>query len=135
MMEALEQLFLKHGVNLVFSGHNHAYVRTHSLQQVNGTTETGVDVTGRSPMYFTVGTGGDSHSRGPIHETPESWVASRDHTLFGAGKLYLQNNTHAKWERLLLPDDLKNKDSKRIEELRDATWIVNHHCAEERLKY
>ena len=131
-MESLEPSFVHYGVNLVFSGHNHAYVRSHSIrQQVNNVTasETIVDKTGQSPVYVTIGTGGDSHSKGPIHPGPESWVASRDHSVFGAGKLYLKNATHARWERLLvLPDETQTIESvSNLEQLRDQTWIINHH--------
>lgn len=128
MMDALEPVFVQHGVNLVFSGHNHAYMRTHSVRQVNG-TKTVVDTTGKSPIYLTIGTGGDSHSKGPINDAPESWVASRDHTVFGAGKLYLQNATHARWERLLLPDDtiISDRDT-YVEDRRDLSWVINHHA-------
>lgn len=128
-MEDMEPLFRGYGVNLVLSGHNHAYVRTHSLMYGNAT----VDTSGRSPIYLTVGTGGDSHSAGPIYDTPEPWVAARDHSTFGAGRLEVVNATHALWERLLVEDDDDdarvdgNPPRDDVDGLRDPVWFVNHH--------
>jgi hypothetical protein len=67
--------------------------------------------------------GGDSHSSGPLHDTPEDWVASRDHTAYGSGQLRLVNATHAFWERLIIDRD----DDEAETGLRDPVWFVNHH--------
>jgi Iron/zinc purple acid phosphatase-like protein C len=105
MMEGMEPLFRQHGVNLVVSGHNHAYVRTKSLRGGNENNSTAVDPSERSPVYLTVGTGGDSHAGRPIRRQPEAWVAARDRSTYGAGRLRVVNATHAFWDRLLIDDD------------------------------
>jgi hypothetical protein len=129
MMEDMEPLFRKYNVNLIFSGHNHAYVRTKSVMGNHPSVVT-VDTADHSPIYLTVGTGGDSHSRGPIHDTPEPWIAARDNTRFGAGRLQLANATHAFWERLLIDDDDDDDDvvaEDNDPSLRDPVWFINHH--------
>ncbi|KAG7372889.1 calcineurin-like phosphoesterase [Nitzschia inconspicua] len=113
MKEAMEPLFLKYNVNVVFSGHQHSYVRSHPMRYGQ------VDTDGRSPIYMTVGTGGESHSLGPLHPRQGDWVAVRDHSTFGAGQLQLVNVTHAHWERLM--DDTTDPS------LRDSVWIVNYY--------
>eukprot|EP00934_Nitzschia_sp_Nitz4_P000184 Nitzschia sp. Nitz4//scaffold58_size112336//55218//56745//NITZ4_004034-RA/size112336-snap-gene-0.173-mRNA-1//-1//CDS//3329554992//184//frame0 len=113
MMQHLEPLFVQYGVNLVLSGHNHAYVRSHPL--INNE----VDPTQRGPVYLTVGTGGGSHSKGPCHSEPEPWVAHRDNSEYGFGELYVVNATHAYWERLL------NRGANAKPEANDAVWFVN----------
>jgi hypothetical protein len=146
MQQSMEPLFVQYRVNVVLSGHQHAYVRSHSLGP-----NARVDKTGTSPIYFTVGTGGQSHSLGPIHPHsngspnsseghPDAWVAARDHTTFGAGQLQLINATHAYWERLLIEDDEEEADDDDHDDnqqeqprrhkvskksLRDPVWFVN----------
>lgn len=93
LMEHLEPWFVHYQVNLVLSGHQHAYVRTHPLQ--------GTRVVPQGPVHLTVGSGGKSHSQGPLQEIPEAWVAYRDHTEYGFGELYAVNATHALWSRRL----------------------------------
>jgi hypothetical protein len=117
MQQSFGPLFDQYGVNLVFSGHQHAYVRSHSMDYNNT-----IDDHDASPIYLTVGTGGDSHARGYRNGKPEPWVASADHTTFGSGKLQLVNATHAFWERMLT-DNLRNTAT-----LRDPTWFVNRHA-------
>lgn len=127
MMQYMEPLFRQYGVNLVFAGHNHAYVRTHSLKYSNAT----IDLSGKSPVYVTIGTGGDSHSPGPISPTPEPWVASRDRLNFGAGELQLVNATHAYWERLLVVEEMLKdgySDDESSNPSLDPVWFFNYHA-------
>ena len=92
MKESMEPLFNEYNVNLVICGHDHGYMRTHSLH-ANGT----VDPTGHAPIYLTLGAGGnrEQHSKGYLHDTPEEWVAQRDLRDFGYGNLLLTNGSHA----------------------------------------
>ena len=115
-MQDMEPLFVKHLVNVVVSGHNHAYVRTKSMIQNK------VDVSKKGPVYLTIGTGGESHSLGPIHWTPEVWVAHRDHTEFGYGELYAVNATHAHFYRVL-----NNKNAHP--DAQDDVWLLNSWSA------
>lgn len=93
--DVLEPLFFKHGVNMVFNGHTHAYERTTPTYR-NITNECG-------PVYFNVGDGGNHE--GPVKQwLPGNggryrpvWSAFRQNS-FGTGILVLQSDRTAKWE-------------------------------------
>lgn len=112
MKNAMEPLFKEYGVNIVISGHDHAYMRTKPL------FEGQVDPSGKSPVYFIVGEGGnrEGHVKRYLHEKPESWVAVRDLTVFGFGTLDVMNATHAKWQW--------NMDG-RTDGFKDDVWFEN----------
>jgi predicted phosphodiesterase len=85
----LEPLFVEHKVNVVFSGHNHAYLRTHPV--ANGVPNRD------GPMHFT--TGSFFRQKGDyLSEVPEEWVAYRDIHHYGYGKITFHNQTHAEWQ-------------------------------------
>lgn len=87
----LKPLFERYHVNVVFSGHLHAYQRTHAL--VHGAP----NATG--PMYITVGDGGGRESKLDFwREEPEEWVAVRDSTFYGFGILRILDAKTAQWE-------------------------------------
>ena len=88
--EHLEPLFVQHRVNVVFSGHIHAYLRTTTV--AHGI----VDPTG--PMHVTIGAGGRKCEAPFLNETPEDWVQVRDATVFGYGVFRIRNRTHAEWD-------------------------------------
>ena len=114
MLEHMEPLFVKHKVNLILSGHNHAYVRSHPMQQGQ------LDPSGTGPIYLTIGSGGAFLARRTIHVTPEDWVAHRDNTEFGFGDLHVINATHAYFSRFL-----NKPDSKANPKAQDSVWIRN----------
>lgn len=120
MKASMEPLFHRHKVNLVISGHDHGYMRTHSLFP-NGT----IDKSGAAPIYLTLGAGGnrEQHSRGYRHSEPEEWVAKRDLTDFGYGNLLVTNKTHAMltWVRDQVKGSNDDFDDKNV-------WIVNPHA-------
>jgi hypothetical protein len=105
------------------SGHNHAYVRSYPMVGEKVVVDDG-------PIYLTIGTGGDSHSQGPLrpqpHDAADPWVAHRDNTEFGFGELLVVNATHAYFERIL-NNDGNNDDHDANPEARDAVWMTNHH--------
>lgn len=110
----MEPLFVQHGVNFVLSGHNHAYVRSVPM---NGSKPSAAG----GPIYFTIGTGGISHSDDPLQpDQPEEWVAHRDNTEFGFGELFVVNATHAYFQRIL------NRGTKANPKAQDAVWIENY---------
>lgn len=88
--EHLEPLLIEHNVNLVFSGHIHAYLRT-------GNVAFG-KVTPSGPMHITVGAGGRKCDAPFMSAEPEPWVEVRDATFFGYGMLRIFNRTDAQWE-------------------------------------
>ena len=117
MMQDMEPLFVKYHVNVVLSGHNHAYVRSYPMIGPNRTDDD--DDEDRAPIYFTIGTGGDSHSQGPRHpdQPPEPWVAHRDNKEYGFGEITFVNTTHAYFQRIL------NQGDKALPASRDEVWI------------
>ena len=97
MREAMEPLFLKYKVNLVFSGHDHGYMRTKSMY--NGT----VDESGKSPVYLIVGEGGnrEHHVNSFLNDTAEDWIGVRDKTVYGFGTLEVINRSIARWKWIM----------------------------------
>lgn len=86
-----EPLFVRHRVNLVVSGHVHAYMRTKPVKfgQVHP----------EGPVYMIVGSSGyQASGRAFASATPEDFVAARDETRFGYGVLHIYNATTAAWE-------------------------------------
>lgn len=88
--EHLEPLFVQHKVNLVFTGHIHAYLRTSSVAFGS------VEPTG--PTHITVGAGGRKCEAPFQSEVPEPWVRVRDATYFGYGMWRVLNSTHSAWD-------------------------------------
>jgi hypothetical protein len=87
----LEPLWVQHSVNVVFSGHVHAYQRTKPVAFGE------VDPTG--PMYLTIGSSGRQCCQAPFKTVePESWIAERDGAHYGYGQFAIYNRTHAEWE-------------------------------------
>ncbi|KAL7561601.1 hypothetical protein ACA910_004190 [Epithemia clementina (nom. ined.)] len=117
MRLAMEPLFLMYEVNIVISGHDHAYMRTHPM------FEGSVVPDGRAPIYLTLGAGGnrEGHAPGFRNPDPEPWVAKRDNSEYGYGHLYLPNATHARltWVR----------DGTTDMGVHDSAWIKNYYTA------
>ena len=117
MLESMEPLFVKYHVNLVVSGHDHAYMRTHSMKGLKT-----VDPTGRSPIYLTLGAGGnrEEHSAGYIHpDRQEEWVIKRDISEYGYGHLFLANATHGHFHWV--------RDGTTDEGIHDDVWFENQY--------
>ena len=88
--EHLEPLFVKHKVNLVFTGHVHAHLRTSPVAFGN--------LNSTAPVHITVGAGGRG-CNGPFRSLePEPWVEVRDATMFGYGTFRIYNHTSAVWK-------------------------------------
>ena len=88
--EHLEPLLVKYNVNAVLNGHIHAYQRTEYVA-FNETTPTG-------PMHITIGAGGRQCDAPFQNEEPESWIAKRDASMYGYGRMTIFNETHAEWK-------------------------------------
>lgn len=85
----LEPLFVENNVNLVVSGHVHAYMRSQPVRYGK------VDKEG--PVYVIVGSSGDVNA--PFDQVQqEDWVSFRDEAAYGYGLLHLHNHTTAVWE-------------------------------------
>jgi hypothetical protein len=87
----LEPLLVQYSVNVVFSGHIHAYQRTKTVA-FGEELPTG-------PLHLTVGASGRQCCLTPFKsETPEPWIAARDGAHFGYGQFAIYNRTHAEWQ-------------------------------------
>ena len=115
MFQTMEPLFVEYQVNIVVSGHDHAYLRTLPMK--------GMEIDDKGPIYLTLGAGGnrEQHSKGYIHPEPEEWVVKRDIWEYGFGHLQIPNATHAllTWVR----------DGTTTEGVRDAVWLQNQYFA------
>ena len=85
----LEPLWVKHRVNVVFTGHIHAYQRTANVA-MDKLTNTG-------PVHITIGAGGRQCDAPFKNKTAEEWIVKRDASFFGYGRFSIFNRTHAKW--------------------------------------
>jgi acid phosphatase type 7 len=88
--ENLEELFVEYKVNLVFTGHIHAYLRTKNVA-MDKLSPTG-------PIHITVGAGGRKCEAPFYDPVPEDWVEVRDATMYGYGMFHVFNRTHAQWD-------------------------------------
>ena len=98
MREAMEPLFLRYNVNMVFSGHDHGYMRTKPVYRGE------VDESGKSPVYLIVGEGGnrEHHVSSYVNnDTPEDWVGVRDKTVYGFGTLEVIDESTARWKWIM----------------------------------
>lgn len=119
MKKAMEPLFIRYGVNIIVSGHDHAYMRTRSLKFGQ------VDPMGKSPIYLTLGAGGNREGHAPgfrDEASAEDWVAVRTLDDFGYGHLLMENATHAHftWVR----DGISMDDA-----FQDQIWLENKRHA------
>ena len=116
MREAMEDLFHRHEVDIVFSGHVHNYERMHPVYRRRPTPG--------AVTYINVGDGGNRE--GPaLGEYPRpKWSAFRldaerdPMRIFGHGKVVVHNSTHLHftWHRLW--------DSAR--DVGDEVWLVRN---------
>ena len=88
--EHLEPLMIEHHVNIIFTGHIHAYQRTDYVA-FNATIPTG-------PMHITIGAGGRACAAPFTNKEPEQWLMKRDATMYGYGRFVIENATFAEWQ-------------------------------------
>ena len=97
--EHLEPLMVEHHVNVVLTGHIHAYQRTDYVA-FNNLTSTG-------PMHITIGAGGRKCDAPFTNKEPEEWLKVRDASMYGYGRLVIENSTHAEWRWIpIAPSEL-----------------------------
>eukprot|EP00980_Cylindrotheca_fusiformis_P030571 scaffold25049_cov127-Cylindrotheca_fusiformis.AAC.3 len=97
----LEPLIVQHHVNVVFTGHIHAYQRTKNVAM--GKPDR------KGPMHVTVGAGGRQCNAEYENESQEEWIEHRDSSFFGYGRFSIFNSTHAKWRWIPLSPSGKAK--------------------------
>lgn len=99
--EHLEPLFVKHHVNVVFTGHIHAYQRTANVAMENRIED--------GPIHITVGAGGRKCDAPFTNEEPEEWLEQRDASYYGYGRFQIYNATHAEWRWIPLSPSEKHE--------------------------
>ena len=86
----LEPLFVEHSVNMVFTGHIHAYLRTTAVAFDQPSA--------KGPVHITVGAGGRKCEAPFADAQPEAWTVVRDATWYGYGMFRILNRTTAVWD-------------------------------------
>jgi acid phosphatase type 7 len=104
--EHLEPLFVNYTVNVVLTGHIHAYQRTTYVQFDKPTP--------KSPMHITVGAGGRQCQAPFLSSVQEDWIAVRDATMYGYGMLRIHNATTAEWDWIHTGHNDDNRDYNEI---------------------
>ena len=110
MRDTMEPLFYNYHVNLVITGHVHAYERTHPvyLNQINPA----------GPTYITIGDGGNIEGHATSYQEPQpAWSAFRNGTQYGYGVLTILDKSTMYWNWH------RNVDSKYVS--RDWVKITN----------
>jgi hypothetical protein len=88
--EHIEPLLVKYNVNVVFTGHIHAYQRTKNVAMDR--------LDPKGPIHLTIGAGGRQCNVEYDNEMPEEWIVKRDSSYFGYGRFTIFNKTHAEWK-------------------------------------
>ncbi|KAF1897957.1 hypothetical protein Lal_00032719 [Lupinus albus] len=89
MRQAMEKLLYNAHVDLVFSGHVHAYERFTRIYD-NEANSCG-------PLYVTIGDGGNREGLALNFKNPPSPLSLYREPSFGHGRLQIVNETHAHW--------------------------------------
>ncbi|XP_024972364.1 purple acid phosphatase-like [Cynara cardunculus var. scolymus] len=115
-----EQYFVKYKVDVVLSGHVHAYERTGRVSNIAYNIENGLCTPrndGSAPVYITIGDGGNQE--GLLYEMvePQPKYSAYREPSFGHGIFDIKNRTHAYfgWHR--------NQDGYAVEA--DSLWFQN----------
>ena len=128
----LRQVFENYKVNLVVSGHDHAYMRTKALDSKGRVAKNGA-----APIFWTLGAGGnrEGHARYRNPNEAEDWVAKRDNDEYGFGLFFAPNRTHAHLQWMRDDDNhyendddhhsLRPDNSSLV--VRDSVWIENYY--------
>jgi len=91
MREYMEPLFYENHVNIIFSGHVHAYEVTYPVYQ-NVTKDDGI-------VYVTIGDAGNAEGHASTYYDPQpSWSAFRNGTQYGHGILNFIDSNKLVWE-------------------------------------
>ncbi|KAM7255123.1 hypothetical protein ACFE04_020364 [Oxalis oulophora] len=108
MRVMFEQWFVEHKVDVVFSGHVHAYGRSCTPKKDQS-----------APVYITIGDGGNIEGLANSMTEPQPAYSAYREASFGHAMLSIKNRTHAyyAWHR--------NQDGYAVES--DKMWFFNRH--------
>ncbi|KAL2251016.1 UNVERIFIED_CONTAM: Purple acid phosphatase 2 [Sesamum indicum] len=122
MRVMFESWFVRYKVDLVFSGHVHAYERSKRVSNVryditNGLCTPVSDAS--APAYIVIGDGGNIEGLADNFIEPQPSYSAFREASFGHALLELKNRTHAyyTWHR--------NQDSEAV--AADSTWFYNRY--------
>ena len=118
MRETFEPIFYKYKVNLVFTGHVHAYERTYPVYQNK------IDLSG--PTYIVIGNGGNNEGHASTYIDKPEWSAYRNGTQYGYGLLFVKDSNKLEWKWF------RNIDSKFVSQ--DNT-VINNNYYKKNLRY
>ncbi|KAL3497359.1 hypothetical protein ACH5RR_040091 [Cinchona calisaya] len=122
MRVMFESWFVQYKVDLVFSGHVHAYERSERISNVRYNITDGLSTPikdASAPVYITIGDGGNIEGiANSFTESQPSYSAYRE-ASFGHAILDIKNRTHAyyTWHR--------NQDNEPV--VADSTWFFNRY--------
>ena len=90
MRQSMEKLFYEYNVNIVFSGHVHAYERSYPVYK---------NITDKyAPVYITIGDGGNLEGHDNQYYEQPKWSAYRNGTQYGHGILTLLDKNRLLWK-------------------------------------
>ncbi|KAF5203720.1 Purple acid phosphatase [Thalictrum thalictroides] len=122
MRVMFESWFVQNKVDIVFSGHVHAYERSERISNIgykvsNGQCTPVMDPS--APVYITIGDGGNIEGLANNFRNPQPSYSAFREASFGHALLEIKNRTHAyySWHR--------NQDSERV--VGDSLWFYNRH--------
>jgi hypothetical protein len=108
MQSAIEDTLYRYGVDLVLSGHVHAYERSCQVYKLACTPG--------APYYITIGDGGNAEGLASTWVNPQpAWSLYRQ-ASYGHGELLVYNDTHVRWQWH------QNKDLSPV--VSDEFWLV-----------
>ncbi|KAI9127522.1 hypothetical protein K1719_000515 [Acacia pycnantha] len=120
MRVMIEPWFVQYKVDVVFSGHVHAYERSERISNtayniVNGRCSPVKDLS--APVYITIGDGGNIEGLAKNMTEPEPEYSAKREASYGHGIFEIENRTHAhfSWHR--------NEDGFAVEA--DSMWFFN----------
>ncbi|OAE26722.1 hypothetical protein AXG93_3310s1210 [Marchantia polymorpha subsp. ruderalis] len=122
MRVIFEPFVVKYKVDIVFSGHVHAYERTYPVSNVEYNIVNGLCTPkndNSAPVYVVIGDGGNVEGLSGTFTDPQPAYSAFREASFGHGLLEIQNHTHAyfTWHR--------NQDGERVSA--DSAMFLNKY--------
>ncbi|KAF9623140.1 hypothetical protein IFM89_037656 [Coptis chinensis] len=120
MRVMFEPWFVENKVDIVFSGHVHAYERSERISNIAYKVSNGnctPVLNSSAPVYITIGDGGNIEGLANKFTEPQPSYSAYREASFGHAMLEIKNRTHAfySWHR--------NQDSEAV--LGDSQWFYN----------
>jgi len=124
MASGIREVFERYQVNLVVSGHDHAYMRSKPLDANGMANDNGT-------VFWILGAGGnrEGHAKYRHSDQAEDWVAQRNNDEFGFGLFFAPNATHAhlQWMRDDDNDSMSMSPGNSSLVMQDSVWIENRY--------